>query len=133
MFCVRHQGRHIHMIDKMDKYWKSGVVLVVIFCSFWIFSCKKDGETKAVITVNDASGHAVEGAEVTLWQDTSVNQSSHQQANIRVTKTSDASGNAEFVFALEAYLNISAVKDTNEARGFVRLKEHETVNQTVHF
>jgi hypothetical protein len=54
-------------------------------------------------------------------------------SNVRVTKTADANGKAEFTFTLEAYLNIEAIKDTNVARGFVRLKEHETVNATVHF
>lgn len=114
-------------------YWKPGIALIATFTLLSFFSCKKDAETKAVITVNDASGKGVEGASITLWQDTSINPNSGIQANIRVTKISDGSGSAEFVFALEAYLNISATKDTNIARGFVRLKEHETVSQTVHF
>lgn len=121
------------MTKKADKYLKPGILVLGVFVFISFFSCKKEGETKAFITVNDGSGKGVEGATVTLWQDTSVNPSSHLAANIRVTKTSDANGHAEFTFALEAYLNITAVKDTNTARGFVRLKEHETVNQTVHF
>ena len=122
-----------HYDKKMHMYWKPGIALITTFTLLSFFSCKKDAETKAVITVNDASGKGVEGASITLWQDTSVNPNSGIQANIRVTKISDGSGSAEFVFALEAYLNISATKDTNIARGFVRLKEHETVSQTVHF
>jgi len=101
--------------------------------STFFISCKKDGETKAVVTVKDAAGNPADGAVITLWQDTSVNQTNGTQANVRVEKTADENGKAEFTFALEAYLNITAVKDTNVAKGFVRLKEHETVNATVHF
>jgi len=121
------------MNKNMVGHWKTGVLLITVSFLLAFFSCKKDGETKAFITVNDASGNAVAGATVTLWQDTSVNQTSHLASNVRVSKTSDGNGHAEFVFALEAYLNITAEKDTNTARGFIRLKEHETVNQTVHF
>ena len=121
------------MHSTMNKHWKPGIFLVGAFIFFALFSCKKDGETKAVITVKDAAGKGVSGATVVLWQDTSINQTSGVQSNIRVTKTTNSSGNAEFIFALEAYLNITATKDTNMARGFIRLKEHETVSQTVHF
>ncbi len=121
------------MNRKLEKPRKQGVLLITIFILFAFFSCKKDGETKAFITVNDAQGKGVAGASITLWQDSSINQSSHTQANIRVTKTSDSNGNAEFVFPLEAYLNITATKGTDMTHGFVRLKEHETVSQTVHF
>ena len=123
----------VHMAKKSHTYWKAGIVLITACVLLSVFSCKKDGETKAVITVNDAAGKGVEGATVILWQDTSVNPTSHVKANIRVTKTTDGSGTADFTFSLEAYLNITATKDTNTARGFVRLKEHETVGQTVHF
>lgn len=119
--------------NKVNQSWLIGVAMALLFLSFSFFSCKKDGETKAVITVNDAAGVAVNGASVTLWQDTAVNPTTGSQANIRVTKTTDGSGHAEFTFALEAYLNITAKKDTFTAKGFVRLKEHETVSQTVHF
>jgi hypothetical protein len=121
------------MKRKMNSMTKHGLFVIAVLTLNIFFSCKKEGPTKAVITVNDSAGHAVEGASVTLWQDTAVNQVSHTQANIRVTKTSDSNGNAEFEFTLEAYLNITAEKGSNEAHGFVRLKEHETVNQTVHF
>ena len=121
------------MNHSMNKLLKPGFVLVAVYVSVLFFSCKKDGETKAVITVKDSSGNGVSGATVTLWQDTAVNPTSHVQANIRVTKTTGSGGTAEFTLELEAYLNILATKDNNEAKGFVRLKEHETVTQSVHF
>src|SRR5215213_8712870 len=100
---------------------------VFAFASFTFFACKKGGETKAVITVKDAAGALVSGASVTLWQDTTVSSTTGAHSNLRVTKSTDASGNAEFIFALEAYLNITAVKDNDSALGFVRLEEHKTV------
>jgi len=122
------------MYKKTGNYsWLTGIAIALVFLSFTFSSCKKDGETKAVISVKDAAGNPVDGASITLWQDTSVNQTTGSQANVRVTKTADSNGKAEFTFALEAYLNITATKDTNVAHGFVRLKEHETVDQTVHF
>lgn len=111
----------------------TGVAIAATFISFALSSCKKTEETKAFITVNDSIGNPVEGASVTLWQDTAVNQVTNNKAIIRVTKTTDSGGGAEFVFALEAYLNITAQKGNKTAHGFVRLKEHETVNQTIHF
>jgi hypothetical protein len=111
----------------------TGIFFTLLFLSFSFLSCKKDGETKALVTVVDSAGNAVEGATVVLWQDTTVNQTTHTQSNVRVTKITNSGGHAEFTFALESYLNITATKDTLTAKGFIRLKEHETVNQTVHF
>ncbi len=113
-------------------FWVFGFV-VCLFISLSFFSCKKGGDTKAVITVKDSSGALIAGASVTLWQDTTVSSTTGAHSNLRVTKLTDASGNAEFIFALEAYLNITAVKDPDTALGFIRLEEHKTVSKTVHF
>lgn len=116
------------------KFLKPNIVLIAA-CSFLLslsfFSCKKDGETKAVVEVQDSLGTKIKGASVTLWQDTSVNQQYYTQSNVRVTKTSDGFGKAEFTFDLEAYLNIEAIKGTDTAKGFIRLKDKETVYQSV--
>jgi len=95
--------------------------------------CKKDGPTKAIITVNDSLGRPAFGAVVTLWQDTAVNQTTGSTANVRVSKTTDASGKAEFEFQLECFLNLEAHKNNDTVRGFVRLEQYKTVNQTVNF
>jgi hypothetical protein len=113
-------------------FWIIGFTLLICISTSF-FSCKKGGDTKAVITVRDAAGALVSGASVTLWQDTTVSSTTGAHSNLRVTKPTDASGNAEFIFALEAYLNITAVKDNDSALGFVRLEEHKTVSKTVHF
>ncbi len=110
----------------------TALVVLGIFFAINFGSCKKDGPTVAVITVVDSAGRAVQGAAVTLWQDTAVNNVNGVQSTLRVTKISDIAGKAEFTFQLEAYLNVEAIRNTDSARSVVRLKEHETVNLTLH-
>lgn len=120
----------------MNSEKRSGLItaLVVlgVFCAFTFISCKKNGPTVAVITVVDSAGRSVQGASVTLWQDTAVNNVNGVQSTLRVTKISDAAGKAEFSFELEAYLNAEAIRNTDTARSVVRLQEHETVSVTLH-
>ena len=94
-------------------------------------SCTKDEDTIGVITVLDTSGNPVTSASFSLWQDTAHNPATGNQAKVRVTKTTGSSGTAEFIFDLESYLNIDAVKGANSGKGFIRLKQDETVHQTV--
>ena len=97
-----------------------------------IFACKKSGPTIAIVTVIDGSTKAaVSGATVTLWQDTAVNNSNGVQSTLRVTKTSDAAGRAEFEFDLEAFLNVEVIKGPDTGRSYIRLTEHETEEVTV--
>ena len=94
-------------------------------------SCHKDEDTVAIITVVDTAGNIVPSASVTLWQDTAHNPVTGAQANVRVTKLTGSSGTAEFIFALEAYLNVDATKGALAGQAFVRLKQEESVSQTV--
>ncbi len=119
--------------DISKSSWITGIIVCMIFLSFTFDACKKDGDTKGVVIVNDSLGNPSVGASVTLSQDTAINTTTGAKANVNVTQTTDGSGRAEFVFALEAYLNIKATKGVRVAKGFIRLKEHETVSQTVHF
>lgn len=120
-------------MNNSRNLWITGIILCVFFLSFTFSSCKKDEETKGIIIVNDSLGNPSEGAIVVLFQDTAINGTTGAQANVHVTKTTNSDGRAEFVFALEAYLNITATKGTQVAKGFIRLKQHESVTQTVHF
>ncbi len=109
----------------------TGLILVGLFLALSFFSCKKDGPSKAVITVVDSINRPVQGAQVILWQDTAVNKTNGVASELRVSKTTDASGRAEFEFQLEAFLNIDVLFNADTARSFIRLKEHETVSKTV--
>ena len=119
-------------MKKGHSYIISSAILL-LFSFFTIVSCKKNGPTVAVITVQDTLGKPVSGAAVTLWQDTSTSTQTGYKAIIHQTGTTDASGNASFEFQYEAYLNILATKNKDSATGIIQLKEHETVNQTVRF
>ena len=108
------------------------LLLTVFFFSQFVFTgCQKDGPTKALVTVKDSLGRVVRGATVSLFQDTVQNQTTGVVANVRQTKTTDAAGNAEFEFALEALLNLKAEYNGRSATGFVRLELHKSVNQTI--
>ncbi|TAH42389.1 MAG: hypothetical protein EYC69_05500 [Bacteroidetes bacterium] len=109
----------------------AGLIMLGFFLSLSFFSCKKDGPTKAVISVVDSINRPVQGAQVILWQDTAVNKTNGVASDLRVVKTSDAAGKAEFEFQLEAFLNIDVIYNADTSRSFIRLKEHETVNKTV--
>jgi hypothetical protein len=116
---------------------KAGILVVpalmsLLFLALTFSSCKKTGPTNATVYIKDSIERPIANVTVTLWQDTSVSTQSGQQSNIRVTKNTDPSGRADFEFSLEAYLNIEAVKNGDTARGFIRLKEHETVEKTLH-
>jgi uncharacterized GH25 family protein len=121
--------------NQMNKEKHSGIYTGLLFASCFLaltFSgCKKDGPTRAIITVVDSVGKPVSGANVDLWQDTAVNNTNNVQSTLRVKKTTDASGKAQFDFQLEAFLNITAVKGADTGKSYIRLKEHETVSQTV--
>jgi hypothetical protein len=109
----------------------SPLLIALLFAGLTFSSCKKTGPTIAVIRVQDSAGRPAAGASVTLWQDTSTSTQTGQQSNIRVNGVTDASGRVDFEFALEAYLNIIASKNGDTARGFIRLKVHETTEKTI--
>ncbi len=129
LFALAHNINQNQMNNKRNGLI-TGWVIVCLFAFMTFLSCKKDGPTRAVMSVIDSLSRPVQGASVTLWQDTAVNTTNGVQANIRVTKLSDAAGKAEFEFEQEAFLNYVVVKNADTARGFIRLKEHETVNGT---
>ena len=108
-----------------------GLLSLSLFLMIFSGSCNKESDTMAVITVVDTAGNPVTSATVTLHQDSVINPVTNNQANVRVTKTTGSSGTAEFVFALEAYLDIDASKGTKSGQAFVRLKQGESVSQTV--
>jgi hypothetical protein len=120
------------MNNKRSSGSNIGWLLSCVFIGLCVLSCKKDGPTRAIVTVLDSAGMAVQAADVTLWQDTVVNATNGVPSTLRVTKKSDAAGRAEFEFELEAFLNIEVIKSGDTGRSFIRLEEHETVEQTVH-
>jgi hypothetical protein len=112
-------------------------ILLAVVYTGTLTSCKKKGDTKAIVTVIDTLGLPVAKAKVILWQDTVRNVVNNQRSNVRVEGTTDGSGKATFTFENEAFLNIDAVRtDTDSSlahmgHSFVRLQQYETVETTV--
>jgi len=112
------------------------MLMAVLYSATTFTSCKKKADTKAVITVIDTLGVPAANVSVTLWQDTAHNPITGAKSSLRVSNITDGSGNAEFTFANEAFLNIWATRilyGTDTAFGFIRLEQNNTVNATVHF
>ena len=69
--------------NQMNKEKYSGICFGLFFAACFLAltfsSCKKDGPTRAIITVVDSVGKPVAGASVSLWQDTAVNKTNDVQ------------------------------------------------------
>lgn len=109
------------------------VLFAVIYSGTTLTSCKKEDDTKALITVLDTNGAPAPGVTVTLWQDTAHNPVTGAQGTVRVSNVTDASGKAEFTFANEAFLNIWAIRNLDTAFGFIRMEQYKTIEATVRF
>jgi hypothetical protein len=109
----------------------AGWAIFCFFVVFTVFSCKDNDPTIAEIKVVDRNSLPIQGATVTLWQDTAVNNVNGVQSTLRVTKESDAAGMASFEFDLEAFLNVEVIKGPDSGKSFIRLERHETVSATV--
>jgi hypothetical protein len=104
-------------------------LMLFAFTVFANVSCRKKGETSATITVLDEAGNTVTGATVELH--TRDIPTPGAPGIIEQTKTSDASGQATFIFDLEAVLTIEAKSGSKFGTGSVRLEKHENVQQKV--
>jgi hypothetical protein len=109
------------------------VLVAIVYCG--TTSCKKYGPTVASVTVLDTNGIPMSLATVTLWQDTAHNPVTGVQSTVRVSAITNASGNAQFTFANEAFLNITATKTgyPDTANGFIRLVQYQTTSASVQF
>jgi hypothetical protein len=110
---------------------KINIAAIILF-SVMVFtniSCRKKGETSATITVLDVNGNTVTGATVELHSRDI--PAPGAPGIIEQTKTSDASGQATFIFDLEAVLTIEAKSGSSFGTGSVRLEKHENVKQKV--
>jgi len=111
-------------------------VLIISFSFFAISfnSCKKEADTKAIITVIDINGAVVTDAKVRLHQDGMVSQSG-QYSEIVNEQWTDDNGQTEHVFENEAILkaNVNKWVGTNELTGtnVVRLLKNKTINKTI--
>ena len=102
-------------------------------------SCRKEGDTIAIITVIDTSGARVPGATVILFGTPSSPDYAGLEIIRKDTIFSDAAGTATFNYteafklgqAGFAVLDIKAIKDTLEGSGIIKVEEEVTSTETV--
>lgn len=102
-------------------------------------SCRKEGDTIAIITVVDTSGARIPGATVILYGTPSSPDYAGLEIIRKDTQFTDAVGQATFNYteafklgqAGFAVLDIKAEKDTLEGSGIIKVAEETTSEETV--
>lgn len=113
----------------MKKRFTFIFILIATLASVSNIACRKKGDTSATITVVDMSGAAVGGATVELH--TRDIPAPGDPGIVEQIATTDASGQATFIFELEAVFTIEATQGGRFGTGSVRLEKHENVSQEV--
>lgn len=101
------------------------------------YGCRKKQDTLAVVTVLNTNNEPVQGAEVVLYGQSTINQ----PANVVLFDTSETNVQGEALFDFNdvyqlgqagvAVLNIEAYKDGAEGTGIIKIEEETTSEETV--
>ena len=112
----------------------SSILLTFLLVSTVFISCEKEKDTIGIIKVVNSNGDPMSGVTVVLDQPNS-SPGTNPIENLTQTKTTDASGKAEFIYKYEAILNVTVNKtlgnDTYEGSGIIRLLIGKTEQVTV--
>jgi len=112
----------------------SSILLAVFLVSTVFTSCEKQKDTIGIIKVVNSNGDPMSGVTVVLDQP-NTDPGTDPIDDLSQTKTTDASGKAEFVYKYEAILNVTVSKtsgnDTYEGSGIIRLLIGKTEQVTV--
>jgi hypothetical protein len=112
----------------------SSILLAVFLVSTVFTSCEKEKDTIGIIKVVNSSGQAMSGVTVVLDQQ-NTEPGTDPITNLKQTKTTDASGRAEFIYTYEAILDVSVSKisgnDTYQGSGVIRLLRGKTEQITI--
>ena len=87
----------------------SSVLFVFLLVSTVFTSCTKEKDTIGIIKVVNSSGQAMNGVTVVLDQQ-NTEPGTDPIINLKQTKTTDASGKAEFIYKYEAILDVNVNK-----------------------
>ena len=122
------------MLNRIFKSGLIGVLSLVMIVTFT--SCQKEKETIGVIIVKNSSGAVVSGASVTLFPEPGLSpQGATPDRSLRKTNNTDANGQAEFTYELEAILNIEVTKvdgnSTYTGINIIRLLKGKSVTKVV--
>ncbi|MCC6690967.1 MAG: hypothetical protein IT235_05495 [Bacteroidia bacterium] len=99
---------------------------VLLVCPF--FSCQKNSDCTAVITVIDTVGNTCAGASVRLYYDPG-----NGKGFVQSTQTTDGVGKTTFVFKLQAIFDVDVTFQAKLAKkaGIVTLQPGESVSKTI--
>ena len=121
----------------LNRIFKSGLIgafsLVLIVTTT---SCQKEKDTIGVIIVRNSSSQVIQGASVTLFPDQTVSPTgSLPNASLTKTNKTDANGEAQFTYDLEAVLNIRVTKvegnSTYTGANIIQLLKGKTTTKVV--
>jgi len=121
----------------LNKIFKSGLIGVFALVMIVIVtSCQKEKETIGIIIVKDSNSAVVPSADVTLFPEPVISsQGELPDPSLTKTNQTDANGQAEFTYALEATLNIEVTKvdgnSTYTGANIIRLLKGKTVTKVV--
>ena len=112
----------------------SSILLAFLLVSTVFTSCAKEKDTIGIIKVVYSNGNPMIGATVVLDQQ-NTEPGTDPIINLKQTKTTDASGRAEFIYKYEAILDVNVNKtsgnDTYEGSGVIRLLRGKTEQITI--
>ncbi|OFX57669.1 MAG: hypothetical protein A2046_13890 [Bacteroidetes bacterium GWA2_30_7] len=121
---------------------KKGNILVIITLTIFIFvlmfnnSCRKPDKPKAIISVQDSAGYAVEGAKIKIFINKNNNYIDPVNKVSEYVDYSDASGQLEYESEFEGIRDVYVEKAADsvayfklrKGEGFIRL-EKDKVDQ----
>ena len=122
------------MLNKIFKLGLIGVFALVMMVV--ATSCQKEKETIGIIIVKDSDGNLVSNAEVTLSPDQDVSSGGdYPDPDLTKTNETDANGEAQFTYELEAILDVEVIKESGNSTytgaNVIRLIEGVTVTKIV--
>ena len=121
----------------LNRIFKSGLIgffaLVMIFT---FNSCQKEKATIGIIIVKNSDGAVVPNASVMLFPKPVIStQGNLPDPSLTKSKWTDASGQAEFDYELEAILNVEVIKEDGNSTytgiDIIRLLKGKTVTEVV--
>ena len=121
----------------LNKIFKSGLIGVFALAMTITFtSCEKEKETTGLIIVKNSNGVVVPDAFVILFPDQIISPSGvYPDPSLTKSKWTDANGQAEFTYELEAILNVEVTKvdgnSTYTGVNIIRLLKEKTVTKEV--
>ena len=122
------------MLNKIFKLGLIGVFALVMVVT--VTSCQKEKETIGIIIVKDSDGDLVSNAEVTLSPEQAISSGGeYPESDLTKTNETDANGEVQFTYELEAILNVEVTKESGNSTytgaNIIRLLKGKTITKVV--